>query len=1008
MSEELLRALMQLFALASDTNDITSESRNVVERFLKSELSGEQIEQYIDLYEEFVITYYKDSSSSKTELLKPENVEHICVEINKNLVQKQKLIVVLRLLEYILADGNISDHELAFLKLLSDVFNVTESEFNDALQFASSVNGKINYTNKMLVISDGKDPEKEHRKILSGHLDGIILVLNIKSVNMYAMRYFGNSSMSLNGQHISPDRIYILTNGSSIRNSKINPIYYSDVMMAFMEDSDNEKIQFKADDIEYEFKNGDKGLHELSFCENGGRLIGIMGGSGAGKSTLLNILNGNYSPSSGSVTINGVDIHAEKDQIEGLIGYVSQDDLLMEDLTVFQNLYYNAKLCFANENEQEINARVDDILESLGLFEAKDLKVGNPIEKVISGGQRKRLNIALELIREPSVLFVDEPTSGLSSRDSENIMDLLKQLSLKGKLIFVVIHQPSSDIFKMFDRLILLDLGGFPIYYGDPVDSVIYFKEKANQINSHESECPSCGNVNPEQIFNIIEAKVVDEYGNQTNTRKVAPKTWFSKFTDSKSDAHADTHHKSLPVSNLKTPNVFNQFVIFVKRDLLSKLANKQYLLINLLEAPTLAFILSFFIKYSSVASEEYNLIDNDNLPAYLFMAVVVALFMGLTVSAEEIIRDRKIRSREQFLNLSKGSYLWSKILILFSISAFQTFAFVLIGNYIIEIPHMTFNYWLVLFSTACFANMLGLNISASFNSAVTIYILIPFLIIPQLIFSGVIVKFDKLNPSVSSRSHVPAIGEMMASRWAFEALCVTQFKDNYLEHDLYDIDKKISIINYRKIYWYPEIESRLNFIKNEMNRSIIDREKLIQEVTLLKDEFSHPDERLQYPPFKFDFDLARISSKNNEELIISAEKYLARLKKYLNKTSMSTMGQRDEIIESIDHQSEEFTFNQLKAKNTNNSLNDLVTKRNDFPKIIEVDNKLIQRENPIFNDSDNFRSHFYAPQKFLFGRYWDTFWYNITVLWIMSALLGITLYFDVFANIIGYFTRQR
>ncbi len=117
-----------------------------------------------------------------------------------------------------------------------------------------------------------------------------------------------------------------------------------------------------------------------------------------------------------------------------------------------------------------------DLLNSIGLYEAKDLKVGSPLEKTISGGQRKRLNIALELIREPSVLFVDEPTSGLSSRDSENIMDLLKELALKGKVIFVVIHQPSSDIFKMFDKLLILDLGGRPIYYGNPVDGVLYFK----------------------------------------------------------------------------------------------------------------------------------------------------------------------------------------------------------------------------------------------------------------------------------------------------------------------------------------------------------------------------------------------------------------------------------------------------------------------------------------------------------------------------------------------------
>ncbi len=173
-----------------------------------------------------------------------------------------------------------------------------------------------------------------------------------------------------------------------------------------------------------------------------------MGGSGAGKSTLLNVLNGVEVPSAGEVLINGKNIHKDKDAVKGVIGHVTQDDLLIEELTVYQNLFYNAKLCFGNLTDEEIGKKCHSLLADLGLSETRDLKVGSPLEKTISGGQRKRLNIGLELIREPSVLYVDEPTSGLSSRDSENIMDLLKELALKGTLIFVVIHQPSSDISK--------------------------------------------------------------------------------------------------------------------------------------------------------------------------------------------------------------------------------------------------------------------------------------------------------------------------------------------------------------------------------------------------------------------------------------------------------------------------------------------------------------------------------------------------------------------------------
>src|SRR5690606_33853852 len=230
----------------------------------------------------------------------------------------------------------------------------------------------------------------------------------------------------------------------------------------------------------------------------------------------------------------------------------------------------------------------------------------------------------------------------------------------------------------MFDKMIIMDTGGYPAYYGHPVEAVTYFKKSTHQVDSNRGQCETCGNVNPEQIFNIIEAKVVDEYGQPTNKRKITPAQWHDWYTERfKINRVEDIREE--PPHSLSIPGKIKQTLIFTVRDTLSKLSNKQYLLINLLEAPLLAFILAIITQYRSAPDgDAYIFRFNENFPAFLLMSIIVALFMGLTVSAEEIIRDRKILKRQSFLNLSWNSYLMSKLLILFTLSAIQTLSFVI------------------------------------------------------------------------------------------------------------------------------------------------------------------------------------------------------------------------------------------------------------------------------------------------------------------------------------------
>jgi len=695
---------------------------------------------------------------------------------------------------------------------------------------------------------------------------------------------------------------------------------------------------------------------------------------------------------------------------------VSQDDLLIEELSVFQNLYYNAKLCFGNLSKYQIVKNTIKTLKSLGLYEIRNMKVGSPLNKKISGGQRKRLNIALELIREPSILFLDEPTSGLSSRDSENIMDLLKELSLKGKLIYVVIHQPSSDIFKMFDKLLILDTGGYLIYSGNPVDSIVYFKSRTHQANWNESECSVCGNVNPEQVFNILEAKVLDEYGNLTSHRKNKPQEWekyYKKYIleNTEIETKKASNSRTIPEVLFKIPNLLKQFFIFTIRDSLAKFSDKQYLVINFFEAPVLAFFLSYLIKYFNIDAEQtqgYVFSDNSNLPVYIFMSVIVAIFIGLTVSAEEIIKDRLILKREKFLNLSWNSYLMSKVVILLTISAIQALLFVLVGNYVLEIKGMYWQYWLVLFTSWVISILFGLNISNSFKTSVTVYILIPFLVIPNIILSGVMVKFEKLNPAIVSPGKIPFYGEIIPARWSYEALATYQYTENDYERLFYKFDKIANTANYKKDYWLTHLENKLTLV-NKYYKNPEKKEDVEQYIKLISNELQKENafflaKKGNRKRFVFS-DIDKLKYENlNKKFIKKIKKHFSLLRDYyviLFNKSDSKKDQLKNKLQATEKSKEEFI--NFKRNYFNQSLSDFVRNKNAINAIIEYDNHLFRKVDPIYQDPEtNFiQAHFYTPTKRIFGLTLSTFWMNLIVLWLLAIFLYLTLSFNLLKKVL-------
>ncbi|MEQ8470466.1 MAG: ATP-binding cassette domain-containing protein [Marinoscillum sp.] len=1004
MSEEILKAIISLLAIVAKEDDVTSDERASIENFLRNNLNEETAHRYLSIFDREAT----DTSSTSTE---EQQIKKICNTINHEQTAQQKVVVILNLLVLIAADGKVSDREKELLYLISEEINIPRKITDIIKAFVIFQERSRISSRNILVIDDGKHeiPEKCQRIVRTG-LKDFVLVLRIPEVEVYLAKHIGEDTVLMNDLPMRTNQIYTVATGSSIKFTNDSPIYHSEIINNFRQIASDQHLTFVARDVTFKFKNGKVGLRNINVEEESGQLIALMGGSGAGKSTLLNVLNGNEKPSEGSVRINGVDIHVSKKKIEGVIGYVPQDDLLIEELSVSDNLYYAAKLCFKDLNEESLRALVKKTLESLGLFETRNLKVGSPLDKTISGGQRKRLNIGLELLREPSVMFVDEPTSGLSSRDSENIMDLLKELSLKGKMVFVVIHQPSEDIFKMFDKLLVLDVGGYQIYYGNPVAGISYFKDIVKMVDQGN-------NTNPEQIFNIIETKVVNEFGNFTKERKTSPYEWYQLFKE-RINIQPIKETDVIPHKTLRIPNKLKQLGVFTIRDFKSKLSNTQYLIINLLEAPILALLLAFIVRYLPEDTTTYHFSENLNIPVFFFMSVIVALFMGLTVSAEEIIKDRKILKREAFLNLSRSSYLISKVIILFGISAFQTMTFVLIGNYILEIQGMFLQFWLILFSVSCFANVLGLNVSSAFKSAITVYILIPLLVIPQLILSGVVVNFDKLNPAITTEDKVPLIGEIMASRWAFEAMAVTQFTQNEFYKEFYPYDKVMSQSEFKTGYLFPRLESDLD----EINKQLDEFSKQIDGNEGQKEDISY---RLKTVYNELNKELSKVGKDKfphidqlnvegwSDQVYEESVLFIQKLKTYYNLRYKKANEEKQKLMQSyIATEDKQMEYEARKIEHTNETIGLMVKNMGTEHRLLEHKNEYVQKLYPIYHDPEfpssfiDFRAQFYQPTKHFAGVWYDTLIFNVAIIWAMSLMLLIILYFDGFKKLMVLFSR--
>ena len=928
--------------------------------YLRRHFGVRNTDVYIDLYDDMRMAYdMADNIDSR------QTVTTICNGLQGEIRSKEKSLLLLRLMEFC---GYTEGRHNEIFRTMQECFGISDEQFRDFRDFVS------NKTTEKVMIHKLENTDGEIRTLLNPQT-GVLL-----------FTYLGHDEVLFNDVPVLPGAYQVWLQSSVLKTRKDKPLYYSTIIDAYNRSngeivSSQNVIEFCGRDINFRFPNSDNGMHDLSFTLRSYELLAIMGGSGTGKTTLLSLLNGTLKPQQGTITINGHDISepAAKD----LIGFVPQDDLLIEELTVYENLWFTAKLCFEGMADEEIDKRVMNTLKVLGLDAAKDLKVGSAINKFISGGQRKRLNIALELIREPAVLFLDEPTSGLSSADTETVINLLKEQTMKGKLIIVNIHQPSSDVYKLFDRLWLLDKGGYPVFDGNPIDAITYFKDKANYADAETSACPTCGNVNPEIVLNIIDEKALNSSGELSDERKTTPQEWHELYLNGREEFDYPVESE-VPHSDQKKPGVLKQFFIYLHRNIKTKITNVQWLCIALLEAPVLALICSLLTRYAP--PEGYTVMDNKNLVSYFFMSVIVATFIGMSGSAEEIIKDRALLKREKFLHLSYSSYIWSKIVFTAGLSLIQTLLFIIVGNFIMGLHGLFFVWWLILFVTALLSNLIGLLLSKTLNSVVAIYISIPLLLIPQILLCGLVVDFSDLTPK-SKTGNVPVIGDVIPSRWAYEALAVTSFTDNLYEKPFFELDKQKYETLYYNMGFLYELESQLETMKDEERKG---KEVNPDHMRTIRENLPILIDYCEMPPYQGDYTYE------------SLKKYMNDAEDVLSKKSNKVTLAADAKMSALIREKGKEAVLQIKRDNFNIRLEDFVIGGGNSRTLDVVDGAIVPRSAFIYltPQSKIGRAPFYSSEKVLGTWHIKTLWFNMGVMMLMCIFVAFILFSNYNFNI--------
>lgn len=798
-------------------------------------------------------------------------------------------------------------------------------------------------------------------------------------------RIFKNEKQVIWGWELieSGDALYI------DNNVKID---FYDLKRRYLKYKFGEKLLLSVRDLSYSYFPG-KGINKFDMEVEGGTLLGVMGKEGVGKSTILKLLSGEISKFQGEVMINGHSLKHELYHLKGMIGYVPEEDLLYDELSVLDNLYTAARLYLGKLNKTELSYRVNRLLKDLGLAGIKNKIVGKIREKNLQPGQRRLLNIAMELIREPQILIVDNAISPLSVVDSAKVIEVLSNYSFQGHIVITSITLTDTKSIRLFDNILIIDEGGFPVFYGTLCDAWNRF------MDIFKSENRELFKEDPASIVQFISRPFYSTEG-ENNERYKTPDELYLLYREQRITPKKELpERKVLPDKILNTPSLHRQYLIFNLRNFKTKIARTRELLYTVFLSPFLALVFSFFMR--GVNTHSYSFAENPFIPGFFFVSFLVSVFMGLIFSVNEIHRERNIIHKEAYLNISFFSYINSKITYLFIIILVQSFLFVWISHMVLQIRGMMLIHWMIFFSSQAFGMFTGLLLSGSTKSIENLYLRsIPLVLLFQILFGGGFIDFHSFP---GNKKNTPVIADLAVTRWAYEAMMVYQYRENNYTKPMYNFNRNIALGKSYSYYVIPVIKNRINYC---IQKPVSAQDSLELYCKSIKNTLVHISNQFDVFPYE---NIDRITPDNfDEKLAEDLNDYLEYISRYFYSMYERAQNNKNKYITEIsDSLGNTFLRNQ---KNTclNNFVEFKVTQKEYEQKVKIAGATIVLLNDPVYQYpfSDFGRTQLFVPEKKINGQLIDTVEFDISVIWLMNLLLYILLVFDVF-NLTGIRTKM-